>query len=163
PAQYPHLRGSEPRQAGSAVRFSFPWRSSLRAACGGTHATGTDAAMTGRRETGPRLGRGLAALLGETAVQTAPPDASSLRRVPLDLLEPNPFQPRSSIDPSALDELAQSIRQRGILQPLVVRPHPEKQDRFQIVAGERRWRAAGVAGLHEVPALVNPMTDTEAA
>jgi len=119
--------------------------------------------MTERRVTGPRLGRGLAALLGDAAIQTTAPDASSLRRVPLDLLEPNPFQPRSSIDPSALDELAQSIRLRGVLQPLVVRPHPEKQDRFQIVAGERRWRAAGVAGLHEVPALVNQMTDTEAA
>jgi ParB family transcriptional regulator, chromosome partitioning protein len=119
--------------------------------------------MTARREAGPRLGRGLAALLGDAAVQSTPPDASSLRRVPLDLLEPNPFQPRSSIDPSALDELAQSIRLRGVLQPLVVRPHPEKQERFQIVAGERRWRAAGVAGLHEVPALVNQMTDTEAA
>lgn len=119
--------------------------------------------MTARRETGPRLGRGLAALLGDAAVQPAPPDASSLRRVPLDLLEPNPFQPRSSIDPSSLDELAASIRARGVLQPLVVRPHPEKQDRFQIVAGERRWRAAGAAGLHEVPAVVNQMTDTEAA
>jgi ParB family transcriptional regulator, chromosome partitioning protein len=119
--------------------------------------------MTARRETGPRLGRGLAALLGDAAVQNSPPEAASLRQVPLDLLEPNPFQPRSSIDPSALDELAQSIRLRGVLQPLVVRPHPEKQDRYQIVAGERRWRAAGIAGLHELPALVNHMTDTEAA
>jgi ParB family chromosome partitioning protein len=119
--------------------------------------------MTTRREAGPRLGRGLAALLGDAAVQPTSPEPSSLRQVALDLLEPNPFQPRSSIDPSALEELAQSIRQRGILQPLVVRPHPERQGRFQIVAGERRWRAAGVAGLHEVPALVNQMTDTEAA
>jgi len=118
--------------------------------------------VTARRDTGPRLGRGLAALLGDAAEQPAP-ETSALRRVPLDLLEPNPFQPRSSIDPYALDELAQSIRQRGVLQPLVVRPHPVKHDCFQIVAGERRWRAAGIAGLHEVPALVNQMTDTEAA
>ena len=110
----------------------------------------------------PRLGRGLAALLGDAAVQ-APPQGTSIRHVPLDLLEPNPFQPRSSIDPTALEELTQSIRLRGILQPLLVRPHPATAGRFQIVAGERRWRAAGAAGLHEVPALVQDMTDTEAA
>src|SRR4051812_31784560 len=118
--------------------------------------------MNAKRETGPRLGRGLAALLGEAAV-TTPPQGRSIRQVPLDLLEPNPFQPRSTIDPLALEELAQSIRLRGILQPLLVRPHPNKADRYQIVAGERRWRAAGRAGLHEVPAIVDEMTDTEAA
>jgi ParB family chromosome partitioning protein len=118
--------------------------------------------MNARREPGPRLGRGLAALLGDAAVQ-AGPATSSLRQVPLDLLEPNPYQPRSTMDPGAMDELAQSIRLRGVLQPLVVRPHPDKQDRFQIVAGERRWRAAGAAGLHEVPVLVNQMTDAEAS
>jgi ParB family chromosome partitioning protein len=118
--------------------------------------------MNARREAGPRLGRGLAALLGDAAVQ-APPQGAIVRQVPLDLLEPNPFQPRSSIDPAALEELAQSIRLRGILQPLLVRPHPATDGRYQIVAGERRWRAAGAAGLHEVPALVNEMTDNEAA
>jgi ParB family chromosome partitioning protein len=118
--------------------------------------------MNARREAGPRLGRGLAALLGDAAVQ-APPQGATVRQVPLDLLEPNPFQPRSSIDPAALEELVQSIRLRGILQPLLVRPHPATDGRYQIVAGERRWRAAGAAGLHEVPALVNEMTDTEAA
>jgi ParB family chromosome partitioning protein len=118
--------------------------------------------MNARREAGPRLGRGLAALLGDAAVQ-APAQGATVRQVPLDLLEPNPFQPRSSIDPAALEELAQSIRLRGILQPLLVRPHPATDGRYQIVAGERRWRAASAAGLHEVPALVNEMTDTEAA
>ena len=118
--------------------------------------------MNARRDTAPRLGRGLAALLGDVAVQ-APPQGAAVRQVPLDLLEPNPFQPRSSIDPAALEELAQSIRLRGILQPLLVRPHPTTDGRYQIVAGERRWRAAGAAGLHEVPALVHAMTDTEAA
>jgi ParB family chromosome partitioning protein len=118
--------------------------------------------MNARRDTGPRLGRGLAALLGDAAVQ-APAHAATVRELPLDLLEPNPFQPRSSIDPIALAELAQSIRLRGVLQPLLVRPHPAIDGRYQIVAGERRWRAAGAAGLHEVPALINAMTDTEAA
>jgi ParB family transcriptional regulator, chromosome partitioning protein len=110
----------------------------------------------------PRLGRGLAALLGDVAVPS-PPRGATVQQVQLDLLEPNPFQPRSSIEPLALAELTQSIRLRGVLQPLLVRPHPSSAGRFQIVAGERRWRAAGAAGLHDVPALVHAMTDTEAA
>lgn len=118
--------------------------------------------MSGKKETSPRLGRGLAALLGDMAVQTQP-QAGTVQRVPLDLLEPNPFQPRSTMDPTALDELAQSIRVQGVLQPLLVRPHPVTPGRFQIVAGERRWRAASTAGLHEVPTLVRDMADTEAA
>jgi ParB family chromosome partitioning protein len=117
--------------------------------------------MIAKRES-PRLGRGLAALLGDAAVETKP-EGGSVRRIPLDLLEPNPFQPRTMIDPAALDELAQSVRTHGILQPLLVRPHPTVSERFQIVAGERRWRAAGTAGLHEVPALVQAMPDSEAA
>ncbi len=119
--------------------------------------------MTTRKEASPRrLGRGLAALMGDTAVQ-APPQGAGVRQVPLDLLEPNPFQPRTTIDPAALAELTQSIRSHGILQPLLVRPHPALAERFQIVAGERRWRAAAAAGLHEVPALVQEMPDSEAA
>jgi ParB family chromosome partitioning protein len=114
------------------------------------------------KETGPRLGRGLAALLGDVAVQ-APLTADAIRQVALDQLEPNPFQPRSTMDQGALDELAQSIRARGILQPLLVRPHPTDPGRFQIIAGERRWRAAGAAGLHEVPTLVRELADTDAA
>jgi ParB family transcriptional regulator, chromosome partitioning protein len=118
--------------------------------------------MTARRDSGARLGRGLAALLGEAAAQM-PGQGEAIRQVPLDLLDPNPYQPRSSMDPAALGELTQSIRLRGILQPLLVRPHPANTGRYQIVAGERRWRAAGAAGLHEVPALVRDMADTEAA
>jgi ParB family chromosome partitioning protein len=114
------------------------------------------------KEIGPRLGRGLASLLGDVAVQ-AQPTTGSVRQIALDQLEPNPFQPRSIIEPAALDELAQSIRTRGILQPLLVRPHPTEPERFQIIAGERRWRAAGAAGLHEVPALVRETADTDAA
>ncbi len=115
-----------------------------------------------KRDNSPRLGRGLAALLGDAAVQAKPQDAG-VRQIPLDLLEPNPFQPRTVIDPVALAELTQSVRAHGILQPLLVRPHPAASDRFQIVAGERRWRAAGAAELHEVPALVQAMSDSEAA
>jgi ParB family chromosome partitioning protein len=115
-----------------------------------------------KRDASPRLGRGLAALLGDAAVQ-AKPQGPAVRQIPLDLLEPNPFQPRTVMDQPALAELTQSVRTHGILQPLLVRPHPGGTERFQIVAGERRWRAAGSAGLHEVPALVQAMSDSEAA
>ena len=114
------------------------------------------------KEVRPRLGRGLAALLGDTEVATPEP-VEPLRQVPIDLLEPSPFQPRGEMDPEGLEELAASIRERGLLQPLLVRPHPKGGGRFQIVAGERRWRAAGLAKLHQVPAMVQEMSDAEAA
>ena len=112
------------------------------------------------KEAGPRLGRGLAALLGETMVMAEA--SGGIRQTPIDLLEPSPFQPRRAMDDDALRELADSIRARGILQPLLIRPHPSVEGRFQIVAGERRWRAAALAGLHEVPALLRPLSDAEA-
>ncbi len=113
------------------------------------------------REPAQRLGRGLAALLGDSAL--APdPAAGGVRNLPLDLVEPGPFQPRGAMDPGALHELAESIRARGILQPLLVRPAPADAGRYQIIAGERRWRAAALAGLHEVPALVRPLADGDA-
>jgi len=120
------------------------------------------------RPTRQPLGRGLAALLGDITV--APPGAAAspgagagLRQIPLDLLDPNPFQPRMAFDQEALEELAASIRARGILQPILARAHPTKPDRFYIVAGERRWRAAALAGMHEVPAIVREMSDADAA
>jgi ParB family chromosome partitioning protein len=113
-----------------------------------------------RKEPPPRLGRGLAALLGD------PPAAAEQLAAPhpiaIDLIAPGPFQPRGSRDPDSLDELVASVRVHGILQPLLLRPDPAAPGRFQIIAGERRWRAAGAAGLHEVPALVRPLTDAEA-
>jgi ParB family transcriptional regulator, chromosome partitioning protein len=116
--------------------------------------------MTGR-ETGPRLGRGLAALLGEGA-DTAKTGSEGIRSLPLDMLEPGPFQPRGAMDEAGLAELANSIRARDILQPLLARAHPANPGRFQIIAGERRWRAAALAGLHEVPALVRDFADADA-
>lgn len=112
-------------------------------------------------QTSPRLGRGLAALLGDAARPVEPAPAG-IRQIPIDLLDPGPFQPRAAMDQTALAELADSIRTRGILQPLLVRPHPSAEGRFQIIAGERRWRAAGLAGLHEAPALVRALPDNEA-
>jgi len=113
------------------------------------------------------LGRGLASLLGNIAVPPpGGPDVAAppgLRQIPLDLLDPSPFQPRVAFPQESLDELADSIRARGILQPILARSHPMQPERFYIVAGERRWRAAGLAGLHEVPAIVREMSDAEAA
>jgi ParB family chromosome partitioning protein len=115
----------------------------------------------------PALGRGLASLLGNVAVpppggtDSSPPPG--LRQIPLDLLDPNPFQPRVAFPQEGLEELAESIRVRGILQPILARSHPTYPERFYIIAGERRWRAAALAGLHEVPAIIREMSDTEAA
>lgn len=114
-----------------------------------------------RKEIGPRLGRGLAALLGEPP-PAALGDPSGSRPIPVEFLSPGPFQPRGPIDPASLTELIESVRARGILQPLLARPDPEAPDHFQIIAGERRWRAAQAAGLHEVPALVRDLSDADA-
>lgn len=112
------------------------------------------------RENGPRLGRGLAALLGEPVVSSEV--SGGIRQTPIDLLDPGPFQPRRNMNTGALEELAASVKAQGVLQPLLIRPHPGAEGRFQIVAGERRWRAAAMAGLHEVPALVRALSDSEA-
>lgn len=108
------------------------------------------------------LGRGLAALLGEAATPTSMGINQSVQRLPVDLLEPSPFQPRQDMDEGALKELAESIAQRGILQPLLVRPKPNAPGHYQIIAGERRWRASQLAQLHEVPVHVRELTDSEA-
>jgi ParB family transcriptional regulator, chromosome partitioning protein len=115
------------------------------------------------KEPGPRLGRGLAALLGDAPRPAATaPAASGVTAIPVEHLEPGPFQPRGDFDPASMAELVDSIRTSGILQPLLVRPHPEQRGRYQIIAGERRWRAAQQAGLHVVPALVRLLEDAEA-
>jgi ParB family chromosome partitioning protein len=113
------------------------------------------------RESSPRLGRGLAALMGETAEPPERPVAG-IRAIPIELLSPGPFQPRGPVDAASLTELTESIRARGVLQPLLVRPRPGAPGRYEIIAGERRWRAAQAAGLHEVPALVRDFADAEA-
>ena len=110
------------------------------------------------RDSPPRLGRGLAALFGETA---EPGHALPLE-LRIDELEAGPFQPRKPVDPSTLDELVQSIRAQGILQPILVRANPEREGRYQIIAGERRWRAARLAGLEVIPVVLRPMTDRNA-
>jgi len=114
--------------------------------------------------TNPRLGRGLAALMGETTVSEPAnqPGSSGVQTLSIDLLEPSPFQPRRDMAPGAMAELVESVRARGILQPLLARRHPRADGRYQIIAGERRWRAAQTAGLHEVPVLLRELSDQEA-
>ncbi|KAB0267985.1 ParB/RepB/Spo0J family partition protein [Microvirga brassicacearum] len=108
----------------------------------------------------PRLGRGLAALIGEVGDEMSVVERGrGQRRVPVEFLRPNPRNPRKFFEESELLELSQSIRDRGIIQPIIVRPLPNKSDAFEIVAGERRWRAAQHAGLHEVPVVVVEIDD----
>lgn len=115
---------------------------------------------------GPRgLGRGLSALLGEGEPEPPPSAAdvdggSKSRNLPVAFLKPNRFQPRRFFDANELKELADSIKEKGVLQPILVRPTDNKEV-FEIVAGERRWRAAQLAKLHEVPALIRPFSDGE--
>jgi ParB family chromosome partitioning protein len=113
------------------------------------------------KESPKRLGRGLAALLGDSALP-ASVAAPGVQTLPVDCMGPSPYQPRRNMDESLLDELAASIRQRGILQPLLVRPTPGATGSYQIIAGERRWRAAQKAQLHEVPVLVRDLSDADA-
>jgi ParB family chromosome partitioning protein len=107
------------------------------------------------------LARGMAALMGEAAMPQGP-SAPGVQQLPVDMLEPSPFQPRQAMDEPALQELAESIAQRGILQPLLVRPTPGRPAHYQIIAGERRWRAAQRVSLHEVPVLIRELSDRDA-
>jgi len=88
-------------------------------------------------------------------------DLAEAKSIAVDLLESNPYQPRTTFDKAALAELAADIKEHGVLQPLLVRPHPQATGRYQIVAGERRFRAATVAGLPEVPCIERAMGDDE--
>jgi ParB family chromosome partitioning protein len=110
-----------------------------------------------------RLGRGLAALIGDVGDEnTAIERARGQRRVPVEFLRPNPRNPRRVFNDEELDELASSIRAKGILQPILVRSVTGKPDAYEIIAGERRWRAAQRAGLHDVPVLLLEIGDKEA-
>src|SRR5665213_2970066 len=112
----------------------------------------------------PRLGRGLAALFVDMPTRNGGDAATDdIRRLPIDLLDPNPLQPRMNFDEDMLRDLAESIRTQGILQPILVRPHPDVPLRYQIIAGERRWRAAGISGLHEIPVICRELSDVESA
>ncbi len=116
------------------------------------------------------LGRGLSALFGDrdasyqakSAVIVPPPEQRGATFVSIGWVQPGPYQPRRHFDDDAIKELADSIRARGILQPLLVRPVEGHKERLEIIAGERRWRAAQIAGLHEVPVIIRPLSNSEA-
>lgn len=112
------------------------------------------------------LGRGLSALMADvdltapSAVDESQPRGAD-RLVPIEQIEPNPDQPRRAFTQDHLHELSESIRTKGVLQPLIVRPKPGTDKQYEIVAGERRWRAAQMAKLHELPVIVRDYSDTE--
>ena len=109
------------------------------------------------------LGRGLSALLGDETADYAELDRVRLSKmVPIELLTPNPAQPRRHFDEETIDALVDSIREKGILQPLLVRRDAARTNAYEIVAGERRWRAAQRAGLAEVPVVIKELDDSEA-
>jgi ParB family transcriptional regulator, chromosome partitioning protein len=110
-----------------------------------------------------RLGRGLASLIGDVGGEAAHLERPrAQRKVPIEFLKPNPRNPRRAFSDAELGELASSIRQHGVIQPIVARPVKGAQDRFEIIAGERRWRAAQIAGLHEVPIVPVDVSDSDA-
>ncbi len=121
----------------------------------------TDKPKTVKRP--PGLGRGLSALLGDVAREepvapVASPSSKAVQNIEVSLIQPHPEQPRRHFDEGALQELAESIAKRGVIQPIIVRPHGGG---FQIVAGERRWRAAQRAQLHRIPAIVRDFDEQE--
>ncbi|SPF79451.1 ParB/RepB/Spo0J family partition protein [Pseudoprimorskyibacter insulae] len=123
--------------------------------------------MADKKDQRRGLGRGLSALMAD--VEAAPTEASGGaeqarqpdRRIPIEDIVANPNQPRRKFTQDQLEELANSIRTKGVIQPLIVRPHPDAPGKFQIVAGERRWRASQMAQLHELPVIVRDFDDTE--
>jgi ParB family transcriptional regulator, chromosome partitioning protein len=110
----------------------------------------------------PRLGRGLAALLGGQESLATATRARGQQKIPIEFLRPNPRNPRKNFGEDGLDELAASIKEKGIIQPLLARPVPGLPGTFEIIAGERRWRAAQRAGLHEVPVISFEADDRQA-
>lgn len=116
--------------------------------------------MSDRKTDKRGLGRGLSALMADVTQSTSE-SRTDIQRVPIEQIIPNPDQPRRDFAPDALNDLADSLRSRGVLQPLIVRAHPDGGGLYQIVAGERRWRAAQIAQLHELPVIIRDFSDTE--
>jgi ParB family transcriptional regulator, chromosome partitioning protein len=129
------------------------------------------AASLSKKTASRGLGRGLSSLLGDPGIATAAsasssdvvsaPAATGFQEIPIEWINVGPWQPRRRFDKAGLDELASSIRQKGIVQPILLRPTPDRPSRYQLVAGERRWRAAQLAKIHQVPAIIRELTDAE--
>jgi len=121
-----------------------------------------------------RLGRGLSTLLGDNSTvpngskapvsgETELVSNQSVRMIAIEWIEAGPWQPRQIFDQEGLEELARSIALKGIIQPVILRPHPDKKNRFQLIAGERRWRAAQLASIHEIPSIIDGFSDKDAS
>ena len=141
----------------------------------------TDSTQSGkspRKQEAQRLGRGLSSLLGDSSIQAATAGTAQtadamrnvadtagrdIRALPIEWIVPGPWQPRRNFDAKELKDLSVSIKSRGLLQPVIVRPHPERKSQFQLIAGERRWRASQMTALHEIPAIISDYEDKEAA
>jgi ParB family chromosome partitioning protein len=120
------------------------------------------------------LGRGLSSLLGDAGIAattgtspsglapSAAPAQTGLTELPIEWINSGPWQPRRRFDTAALSELAESIRSKGLVQPILVRPRAGAQNRYELIAGERRWRAAQMAQLHSIPAIIRSLEDEEA-
>lgn len=123
--------------------------------------------MTNQKPERRGLGRGLSALMADVALANPEAEDNPARarapdtHLPIEKLHPNPDQPRRDFSRADMDELAASIREKGIIQPLLVRADPGRAGDYQIIAGERRWRAAQMAGLHDIPVLIRELNDTE--
>src|SRR3954465_2438654 len=148
--------------AGTASRTPLPTlRSPRRSETGVLKLNPRELAMAD--EARSRLGRGLASLIGDVGGEAAHVDRPrAQRKVPIEFPKPNPRNPRREFADAELGELADSIRQHGVIQPIVVRPVRGAQDRYEIIAGERRWRASQIAGLHEVPIVPVDVSDSDA-
>src|SRR3954464_5861012 len=143
---------------GTAVRTPFP---TLRSETGVLRVNPRELAMAD--EARSRLGRGLASLIGDVGGEAAHPERPRVqRKVPIEFLKPNPRNPRRGFSEAEIGELANSIRQHGVIQPIVVRAVKGVADRYEIIAGERRWRASQIAGLHEVPIVPVEVSDSDA-
>ena len=125
--------------------------------------------MTQSKSRGNQLGRGLSALLGGEGTEISTGNSqygkntveNGFSLLPVEFLVPSALQPRRVFAKEEIDSLAKSIKERGILQPILVRTKPENENEYEIIAGERRWRAAQVAQIHEVPVLIRGLTDEE--
>lgn len=132
------------------------------------------------------LGRGLSTLLGDSEARSlleekpasnpivgdnitimagpvSPSNISSVKQIPIEWINPGPWQPRRKFDADSLRELAESLSKQGVIQPILVRPTPDVLNKYQLIAGERRWRAAQIAGIHEIPAVIREFSEQEAA
>src|SRR5688572_21451676 len=138
----------------------MPWFGGLCAAGAGDNGSAAAAGVGGGMKKATGLGRGLSALIGEAPGAARAPAGGGVRTVDVGRIRHNPLQPRQMFGDESLNELAASIAERGVLQPIIVR---EVEDGYELVAGERRWRAAQKAQLHEIPAIIRDFDEETSA